>query len=147
MTSGHSAPRWYSPLGRLHFDTQCQKRKDATYPNIANRYVRSLAAALLLITASCATTHPCRTAALVGEPDVTCPSDVPVYDPAPDQAERDEIFTLLAYAVVRKNWQQDMDPSPRGYNIGGILVDPYNNIACWPEEHGTCRGWPGLVEC
>ena len=36
--------------------------------------------------------------------------------------ERDNIFSLLAYSVVLKNWQTDRKTG-RGYNIGSVLVD------------------------
>jgi len=38
--------------------------------------------------------------------------------------ERDDIYTLLAYAVVLKNWQNNKDAeTSRGYNIGSVLID------------------------
>lgn len=42
--------------------------------------------------------------------------------------ERDEIFSLLAYALVYRAWQPDTIPfaQRRGYNIGALLVDPNN---------------------
>lgn len=42
--------------------------------------------------------------------------------------ERDDIFSLLAYALVYRAWQPDTIPfaQRRGYNIGALLVDPEN---------------------
>lgn len=38
--------------------------------------------------------------------------------------ERDDIYTLLAYAVVLKDWQDNKGAeTSRGYNIGSVLVD------------------------
>jgi tRNA(adenine34) deaminase len=42
---------------------------------------------------------------------------------AEEQAERDEIFMLAAYAWVLKDWQTPDDRPGRGHNIGSILVD------------------------
>lgn len=49
------------------------------------------------------------------------------------QKELDEIYTLLAYSLVFKDWQSDTIPrnKRRGYNIGTILVDANKNIAHW----------------
>lgn len=43
--------------------------------------------------------------------------------------ERDEIFSLLAYALVYRDWQPDSIPfeKRRGYNIGALLVDSQLN--------------------
>jgi tRNA(Arg) A34 adenosine deaminase TadA len=48
----------------------------------------------------------------------------------PEQAERDEIFGLLAYAVALRNWQ---GPSreERGHNIAAVLVDPKGVPVAW----------------
>lgn len=42
------------------------------------------------------------------------------------KTERDDIFSLLAYALVYRAWQPDTIPfaQRRGYNIGALLVDP-----------------------
>lgn len=45
-------------------------------------------------------------------------------------AEVDEIFSLLAYSIVYKYWQ-DHDRKGRGYNVGSILVSPNNEILDW----------------
>lgn len=46
------------------------------------------------------------------------------------EAERDEIFSLLAYAIVFKSWRENdsIDFSPIGYNIGCIIVNDENLI-------------------
>ena len=49
---------------------------------------------------------------------------------APDavEQERDEIFSLLTYAIVFHDWQPDSIPREkrRGYNIATLLVNPAN---------------------
>lgn len=49
------------------------------------------------------------------------------------QSELDEIYSLLAYSLVLKDWQPDTVPrrERRGYNIGTILVDAEHNLAHW----------------
>jgi tRNA(Arg) A34 adenosine deaminase TadA len=57
-------------------------------------------------------------------------------------AQRDEIYQLMAYAVVFKDWQSaDREPR-RGHNIGGILVDPDWNVVWWERNsnNATCNG-------
>ncbi len=44
--------------------------------------------------------------------------------------EVDEIFSLLAYSIVHKYWQ-DHDRKGRGYNVGSVLVSPDNQILDW----------------
>lgn len=50
------------------------------------------------------------------------------------QAERDVIYTLLAYAVVRKDWQTDQTEPQRGHNIGSVLVDPNGQVVFWARN-------------
>lgn len=45
-------------------------------------------------------------------------------------AEIDEIYSLLAYSIVYKYWQ-DHDRKGRGYNVGSVLVSPDNEILDW----------------
>jgi tRNA(Arg) A34 adenosine deaminase TadA len=73
---------------------------------------------LVLMTAfgtGCSTTYHAST-------DLSPPTVVRTADD-PAAAERDEIYTLLAYAVVLKDWQNNDMISNRGYNIGSVLVD------------------------
>lgn len=49
------------------------------------------------------------------------------------QAERDEIYSLAAYAVVLNDWQQD-GPEKRGHNIGSVLVAPDGRIVNWARN-------------
>jgi tRNA(Arg) A34 adenosine deaminase TadA len=73
------------------------------------------------------------------------------------QAERDEIFTLLAYAVVLKDWQSSGSPAgaaARGYNIGSVLVDPAQRHAVYwglnsvyLTENRTQHGEVRLMTC
>lgn len=50
------------------------------------------------------------------------------------QIERDEIYGLLAYAVVRKDWQTDQTDPRRGHNIGSVLVDPDGKVVFWARN-------------
>ncbi|MFC1750915.1 nucleoside deaminase [Pseudomonadota bacterium] len=54
--------------------------------------------------------------------------------PSAAQIERDEIYGLLAYAVVRKDWQTDQTEPRRGHNIGSVLVDPDGNVVFWARN-------------
>lgn len=52
------------------------------------------------------------------------------------RVERDEIFTLLAYSVAFKDWQEE-GPDRRGYNVGAVLVDPSGtNVVFWARNCG-----------
>jgi len=69
----------------------------------------------------------------------------------PVQQELDEIYTLLAYSLVLKDWQPDSVPrrERRGYNIGTVLVDKDQEVVHWglncvnstdnSTEHGEVR--------
>lgn len=49
--------------------------------------------------------------------------------------ERDDIYTLLAYAVVLKNWQDNKGAESRGYNIGSVLVDEtQSEVVFWARN-------------
>ena len=71
------------------------------------------------------------------------------------QAERDQIYSLLAYAVVLKDWQTG-GPNQRGHNIGSVLVDPQGNVVFWARncnqrskdgtQHGEVRLMLGYLE-
>ncbi len=54
--------------------------------------------------------------------------------------ERDEIFSLLAYAVVLKDWQTKDTATPRGHNIGAVLVDGQNRIVNWGRNCNKITG-------
>ena len=70
--------------------------------------------------------------------------------------ERDEIFMLLAYAVVYKNWQNADRDNNRGYNIGSILVNGQNDVVYWARnsvnitrnmtQHGEVRLIDGYLK-
>lgn len=49
------------------------------------------------------------------------------------QTELDEIYSLLAYSLVYKDWQPESVPrnERRGYNIGTILVNENNEVVHW----------------
>ena len=68
----------------------------------------------------------------------------PPYRPTAEQAERDDILSLLAYAVVSRTWQPTCSPvgdacptscrTSRGYNIGAVLAKLEQGkpqILCW----------------
>lgn len=65
----------------------------------------------------------------------TCPPAPTPYSPDPVQTEKDNIFSLLAYSVVLKDWQSENAGSGvRGYNIGSVLVNPNNEVVCWARN-------------
>jgi tRNA(adenine34) deaminase len=55
--------------------------------------------------------------------------------------ERDEIYSLLAYSVVLKDWQS-ADPNQRGHNIGAVLVVSQGTLVYWARNcnHITKNG-------
>lgn len=65
----------------------------------------------------------------------TCsPTPIP-YSPDPVQTEKDNIFSLLAYSVVLKDWQgENIDSGVRGYNIGSVLVNANDEVVCWARN-------------
>lgn len=40
-----------------------------------------------------------------------------------EETERDNIFMMLAYAIVYKDWQTEKGDDSRGYNIGCVMVE------------------------
>ncbi|MFE8598202.1 nucleoside deaminase [Archangium violaceum] len=59
----------------------------------------------------------------------------PPYQPTPEQNEKDQIYSLVAYAVVYRNWQEaSVGVGVRGYNIGSVLVDPSGRLVCWARN-------------
>jgi tRNA(adenine34) deaminase len=69
-------------------------------------------------------------------------------DPAMVSAERDEIYALLAMAVVYKDWQRTKQ---RGHNIGSVLIDPAGKPVFWARNaryitrNGTQHGEVRLI--
>lgn len=73
------------------------------------------------------------------------------------QAEVDHIFSLLAYAVVFKDWQSPRIPNPRGHNIGAVLVDHSLQPVFWARntnlttnnssQHAEVRLIYNFLEC
>ncbi|MBI5177992.1 MAG: nucleoside deaminase [Nitrospinae bacterium] len=53
--------------------------------------------------------------------------------------ERDQIFMLVALAVVNKDWQTTNGAGSRGYNIGSVLVDANNNVLWWARNCVNCN--------
>lgn len=56
------------------------------------------------------------------------------------QAEKDEIYELLAYAVVLKDWQEDGLEPQRGYNIGSVLVNDKGDVVFWARNANLVTG-------
>jgi tRNA(adenine34) deaminase len=52
---------------------------------------------------------------------------------SPAQAERDEIFMLLAYALVLEHW--DPGTENRGHNVGALLVDDRGQPVAFDLNH------------
>ncbi|WP_159950207.1 nucleoside deaminase [Pseudomonas sp. Irchel s3a18] len=69
--------------------------------------------------------------------------------------EKDEIFSLLAMAMVEKDWQAGVNG--RGHNIGSILVNNSNKPVFWARnsirkhddatQHGEVRLMQGFLKC
>ncbi|MEP7109887.1 MAG: nucleoside deaminase [Ferruginibacter sp.] len=74
------------------------------------------------------------------------------------QQEADEIFSLLAYSIVFRDWQPGSIPREkrRGYNIGALLVDPENSPVFYglncinstgnATQHGELRSITGYLD-
>lgn len=74
------------------------------------------------------------------------------------EQERDNIFSLLIYALVHQDWQDDAVPrnNRRGYNIGALLVTPefepvYHGLNCINStdnatQHGEVRAITQYLE-
>ncbi|MFA7241332.1 MAG: nucleoside deaminase [Sulfuricellaceae bacterium] len=98
------------------------------------RFISLLAASMLLISVSaCQTVGTAYTASK--------PCSVPAVRPAITQVqqERDNIYSLLAYSVVLKDWQQD-SKTQRGHNIGSVLVDPDGKVVFWARNSNKITG-------
>ncbi len=81
------------------------------------------------------------------------------YQPTSEEMERDNIYQLLAYGVVYKDWQtkswSNEGKPARGYNIGSILIHEKKplgeQIVCWARnsviitENGTQHGEVRLI--
>ena len=54
------------------------------------------------------------------------------------EVERDNIFSLLAFAIAEKGWQT-AGANYRGHNIAAVLVDEHDRILCWSRNaiHAT----------
>lgn len=75
---------------------------------------------------------------------------------ATPQDERDEIYSLLAYAVVLADWQTTLSSPKRGHNIGSVLVDENGRIVYWGRncnaitrngtQHGEVRLMTGYLD-
>jgi tRNA(Arg) A34 adenosine deaminase TadA len=57
---------------------------------------------------------------------------------SPEQAERDDIFSLAVLDMVYRDWQSSA--SGRGHNIGSILVDRDNKPIFWARNSVTVTG-------
>jgi len=56
------------------------------------------------------------------------------------QKERDQIYALLAYAVVLKDWQDADETDPRGHNIGSVLVNGDHKVVYWARNSNKITG-------
>ena len=83
----------------------------------------------LLMCLSCASHR----AGVTYRANANCQVEMPAYHQMPAEIEKDDIFSLVAYAVVFKGWQQSKSMG-RGYNIGSVLVDENYNIVCWARN-------------
>ena len=67
-------------------------------------------------------------------------------------SERDDIFSLLAYSVVLKDWQTHRRIG-RGYNIGSVLVNENHQVVYWARNtvnvtvNNTQHGEVRLMNC
>jgi tRNA(adenine34) deaminase len=61
-------------------------------------------------------------------------------DVDPIQVERDFIYSLLAYAVVLKDWQTESTNPARGHNIGSVLVNPQGEVVYWARNCNKITG-------
>jgi len=71
------------------------------------------------------------------------------------QDELDEIYSLLAYSVVLKDWQTGGEKQ-RGHNIGSVLVNPEGKVVFWARncnhitgngtQHGEIRLMLGYLD-
>lgn len=91
----------------------------------------TMAAATLLASVSACT--PGHRGAAPPTPKPTCVEQgATTYRPDAAEVERDRIYSLLAYAIVAKTWQSG-EPK-RGGNVGAILLDRSEKIACWAVD-------------
>jgi tRNA(Arg) A34 adenosine deaminase TadA len=75
---------------------------------------------------------------------------------SPEQKERDQIFTLLAYSIVYEDWQTKT-AGRRGHNIGSVLVDQTGKAVFWARnsvkelnnrtQHGEVRLIENFLNC
>ena len=94
-----------------------------------------------ILAAACAAPSP--NSSVAGESDYSA-----------KQRELDEIYSLLAMAVVLKDWQTE---KVRGHNIGSVLVDPAGNVVFWARntryvtrngtDHGEVRLIRNFLDC
>lgn len=68
-----------------------------------------------------------------------------------EQQELDYFYSLMAYAVVHKDWQNNADEG-RGYNIGSVLVDSDKYVVNWARNsvnikmNGTQHGEVRVIQ-
>ncbi len=102
------------------------------------RYLCWLALCLLVTVAGCSQQTPVN----------------PTHEADGKQQELDEIYSLLAMAVVYKDWQSH---KARGHNIGAVLVDPAGLPVFWARnsryvtnngtQHGEVRLIRNFLNC
>jgi tRNA(Arg) A34 adenosine deaminase TadA len=84
----------------------------------------------------------------------SCGPTATAAESSPAQREIDEIYSLLAMAIVYKDWQTY---TVRGHNIGALLVDPSDEPVFWARnarfvtgngtEHGEVRLIRHYLDC
>lgn len=68
-----------------------------------------------------------------------------------EQQELDYFYSLMAYAIVHKDWQNNADEG-RGYNIGSVLVDSDKYVVNWARNsvnikmNGTQHGEVRVIQ-
>ncbi len=105
--------------------------------------------ALALVISSCAATQ---TTTVTKTDRLAASSAV---HPTPEQKELDDIYTLLAYSTVLKDWQTETTEIKRGHNIGCVVVDGNNEVVFWARncnkitqngtQHGEVRAMLGYL--
>ena len=56
------------------------------------------------------------------------------------EKERSNIYMLLAYSVVYKDWQTHNSHPRRGHNIGAVLVNPQDKVVFWARNANDITG-------
>ncbi len=106
--------------------------------------------ALVLFISSCVTTQ-----SKTDRGTVTPEALAAIKPVTPEQEELDNIYILLAYSTVLKNWQTETTENKRGHNIGCVVVDENDEVVFWARncnkitqngtQHGEVRAMLGYL--